>query len=284
MDLLPKTSVWKSLATGSNKSSQKSQTQRETNLPLDVWPELPGSGSLKLPSSESASRKNLPAESSIPERSEDKGEPQSTGGSPTPRAKPTYSAPLRPRSDSALSQGNDRGDHLSLESQTSQSIHAAFKPSLSAPSSNHGRVAAQMPPPPKAKMGGTPSRFVNVTSLKMAVKEDPQSTLYCIQSLITENAELKTKLAFASERSVYDKWYINQTVRDYEELQSIGKAKQYILWQYIQRLTAGENSPRTSISEPVTCIEVGYEEGLSLQRVHSGQSTRLDPNAVCFLL
>ena len=138
--------------------------------------------------------------------------------------------------------------------------------------------------PPKTKMGATPSRFLDVASLQTAMKEDPQSTLYCIHALIRENAELAAKLAFVSERSDYDEWYINKTVRDYEQLQSIGTAKQYILWQYIQRLTAVENSPRTSTSDPITCIEVGDEEGFGLQRIHSGQSTRLDPNAVCFLL
>ena len=113
----------------------------------------------------------------------------------------------------------------------------------------------------------------------MAVKEDSQSTFTYVQSLIDNNLELKGKVAFMSEQLDYERKHLKKTIQDYEKLHEIGKAKQCILWQYIQRLAAGEDGPQTPPSQSATGTEVNYEERTP-QNEPNGANLRLDPNAV----
>jgi hypothetical protein len=116
------------------------------------------------------------------------------------------------------------------------------------------------------------------------MRDDAEATLAYIQSLLIENEELKCKLDATNEQLEFEKVHLEKTVEVYEELQSIARAKEYVLMQQIQRLNVSENSPKSPLSEPITCIEVGDEEGSSLlQGGPSGESPKLDPNAVSLL-
>jgi hypothetical protein len=117
-----------------------------------------------------------------------------------------------------------------------------------------------------------------------AMRDDAEATLAYMQSLLIENEELKCKLDATNEQLEFEKVHLEKTVEVYEELQSIARAKEYVLMQQIQRLNVSENSPKSPLSEPITCIEVGEEEGSSLlQGGPSGESPKLDPNAVSLL-
>jgi hypothetical protein len=273
----PKAPAWRSLTTASSASDHAAQTRRTTKLSLDAWPELPNKYSLKQTSSETVSRKTHPPEGRSPNRSMDKVSSRSAENSP----RGPSSEVIHPRHNCAIPARNELKASLSLESSTMPSKHAASKSSLSAPSDFKLQKGSRMPP--IRTHGFVQFQFHNVTALQAALKEDPQSNLAYIQSLIKENGELKTKVAFMSDRLDYERKHLEKTIQGYEELQCIGKAKQYILWQFIQRLTAGDNDSRTSRSEPVTCIEAIDEENSKLQREQSGENMKLDPNAVCFL-
>lgn len=121
-------------------------------------------------------------------------------------------------------------------------------------------------------------------SLQVTTRDDPESTLNYIQSLLIKNEELKSKLDTANEQLKSERSHLQKTIQVYEQLQSVAKAKEYVLLQQIQRLNVGESSPKSSLSEPITCIQVVEAEGSSLQGASSGQSLKLDPNAVRLLL
>jgi hypothetical protein len=281
MESRPKASAWNRPATSSNSPGQKVEARQETGLPLNVWPELPSSSSLEQSPSAAVSRNNTEAEYSTPSKSVDRGVPQKYGGSPNPRARQPSSENRPPRGEGVFTRGNGFKNAHPLEPPISQHKKAASRSDTPASSSQSRASSLQQQ---IAILRRLPSRFYDLASLQTAMRDDAEATLAYIQSLLIENEELKCKLDATNEQLEFEKVHLEKTVEVYEELQSIARAKEYVLMQQIQRLNVSENSTKSPLSEPITCIEVGDEEGSSLlQGGPSGESPKLDPNAVSLL-
>lgn len=281
MESRPKAPAWNRPATSSNSPRQGVGARQETGLPLVVWPELPISSPLKQSPSAAVSRNNTEAGNSTPSKSVDRAAAQKYGGSPNPRAKQPSSENRPPRGEAVFTRGNDFNNAHPLEPPISQHQQTAARSNLPASSRQNRATSFQQQ---IANLRRLPSRFYDLASLQAAMRDDAEATLAYIQSLLIENEELKCKIDAANEQLEFEKVHLKKTVEVYEELQSIARAKEYVLMQQIQRLNVSENSPKSPLSEPVTCVEVGEEEDLSLlQGGPSEESPKLDPSAVSLL-
>jgi hypothetical protein len=280
MDSIPKVPAWKARPGSSASSAQSTTTNARAgdNLSLDAWPELPSSGSVKASSTTSTSFKAPEVESQTPKKSPVLETASSTGdGSPTPRAKQTYSGVLHPRPNRSLSQSHEIKTLLSLDSPTIQSKHSTSKPSVSSPSKGRGKGRRKMQP--SNQTGQHHSQPPEVSALVRALQANQQSAFTQLHSLIQENNDLKSKVEMMARQLDLEREHLANTIKDYESLNAIGKAKQVVLFKCINQLNKGEDSSHSSVSEPVTCIDVtGENEGLAGSSRDNG---RLDPNAVC---
>ena len=164
-----------------------------------------------------------------------------------------------------------------MDSLTTRPKHAASKSILSMPSSSQLQMESKITP--GSKIGFNPSQIYDVNILHMAVKEDSQSTFTYIQSLVKDNIELKNKVAVINEQLDHERKHLMGTIHDYEKLHAIGVAKQHILWQFIQRLTASGDGSQTPPSEPAIYIPA-MDEAPRSQQEPNGGNMKLDPNAV----
>ena len=267
------------MAASSSASSQIAQARPEGNLGREAWPELPTTNSLKSSSSISVPHKTLPAEFLTPKRSTEKTTPLSKESSLAPQPRPTYSELLFPNAGQRHSESNGVKSFLLLDSSITQSKNRTSKSNLSMPSAR--QIWRESKNTSDNKICYSPSQIFDANSLQRAVNEDSQSTFTYIQSLIKDNFELKNKVAFMIEQLEHKSNNHKKTIHDYEKLHAIGKAKQHILWQFIRRLTAGEDDAQTTPSHPAISIAAVDREPRSQQEPNWG-NIRLDPNAVSY--
>lgn len=267
------------MAVSSSASSQIAQTRPEGNLGREAWLELPTTGSLMSSSSMSVLHKTLPAEFRTPKRSTEKTTPLSKESSLVPQHRPAYSELLYPNASQRHSERNCVKSFLLLDSSITQSKNRTSKSNLSMPSAR--QIWRESQNTSDSKICYSHSQIFDANSLQRAVNEDSQSTFTYIHSLIKDNFELKSKVAFMTEQLEHETNNLKKTIHDYEKLHAIGKAKQHILWQFIRRLTAGEDGAQTPPSHLAISIAAVDMEPRSQQEPNWG-NIRLDPNAVSY--
>lgn len=249
------------------------------NLSLDAWPELPTSGSAKASSTKSTSRKAPEVGFQTPKKSPALETESSTGdGSPTPRARQTYSNVLHPRPNRSHSQSHDIKALLLLDSPTIQSKRSAPKPADSSPPKAQSKAKHKMPPGNQTSQQN--SQPADLSALVSDLQSNQHSAFSYLYSIIQENDYLKRTVEVMAQQLELEREHLANTIRAYESLDAIGKAKQVVLFKRINQLNNGEDDSPSSVSEPVTCVEVTAEnEGLAGSSRDNG---RLDPNAVCY--
>lgn len=131
---------------------------------------------------------------------------------------------------------------------------------------------------------GCSSQFEDISALLKAVQEDPRSFFNKLHSLAQENDELKGTMRSISEQLESERLHLKETIQNFENLQTIAKSKQVLLWKLIERSNSGEVSPHISTDEENTRLDNTDEDaGFRLLKGNRLKNLNLDPSAVCSL-
>jgi DNA anti-recombination protein RmuC len=132
--------------------------------------------------------------------------------------------------------------------------------------------------------GGCSSQFEDVSALLKEVQVDPQSVFNKLHSIVQENDELKGTMKSISEQLESERQHLKKTIQNFEDLQTIEKSKQVLLWKLIERFNGGGVSPHISTNEKTTRLDNTDEDaGFRLLKENRLKNLKLDPNAVCSL-
>jgi hypothetical protein len=131
---------------------------------------------------------------------------------------------------------------------------------------------------------GCSSQFEDISALLKAVQEDPRSFFNKLHRLAQENDELKGTMKSISEQLESERLHLKETIQNFENLQTIAKSKQVLLWKLIERSNSGEVSPHISTDEENTRLDNTDEDaGFRLLKGNRLENLNLDPSAVCSL-